>query len=535
MNPPFFNPFPRFYAVLPGALLADFIQLFSQEFFVGVELFRPVVIWLALAGLVSPWKARLRRTILYWVPYLILFVAYLYWRLALMPTPGTDRNTPRLLYGLLTTPLESFAELARIFAQSVVEMMLGVWYRTIEPGLFTAEPPANLVAWALAGITTGLLLAFFLWQARRKPGAVEQAGGERDWYATAIPVGFIAMILGFAPGWSIGRHIYDLSGMYNDRFGMAAMFGASLLIVGLVEALLRKETYRVVLLCLLVGLAVGQNFRTANTYRWSWEKQLRLYWQLKWRAPELKPPTTIMGEGALAPYIGSWANTSAIVQMYAPEKDVHYMDFWYLDISKANLMAHVEERKPVEDWKNFMYYSTPAENSIAISYKPEDQQCLWVLTRYDKTNPYITDLEYAAMQLTNLDRIAPETSRTLRADIFGPEIPHDWCYYYQKGDLARQFGDWPEVVRLWNEAEQQDLRPLVGVEYSPFIEGFAHTGDFEQALELTRSAALMDYKMRDYLCMTWNRIGEAASPGEQLQEALALAAEELPCDRSAFP
>ena len=47
------------------------------------------------------------------------------------------------------------------------------------------------------------------------------------------------MLLGFAPGWSVGRHIYDLTGIYNDRFGMAAMFGLAILIVGLADMLMK--------------------------------------------------------------------------------------------------------------------------------------------------------------------------------------------------------------------------------------------------------------------------------------------------------
>jgi hypothetical protein len=153
------------------------------------------------------------------------------------------------------------------------------------------------------------------------------------------PGGSAGYAVWLRPGWSIGRHISDLSGIYNDRFGLAAMFGASLLIVGLVELLLRKESYRVALLCLLVGLAVGQNFRYASDYRWSWEKQQRLYWQLHWRAPGLRAPTAILADGGLVAYIGSWATTSALAQMYAPEKDAHWMDYWYYDISKVDLTS----------------------------------------------------------------------------------------------------------------------------------------------------------------------------------------------------
>jgi hypothetical protein len=323
--------------------------------------------------------------------------------------------------------------------------------------------------------------------------------------------------------------------MYNDRFGLAAMFGASILIVGLIEMLLRKESYRVVLACLLVGLAVGQNFRTTTDYRWSWEKQLRLYWQLKWRAPELQAPTTIVGEGALIGSIGSWATTSAFVQMYAPEKDVHSVDFWYLDMGKADLTPHVEKNQPVIDEKSFMRYTAPENSSLVISYKPDEQQCLWVLSQNHESSRYNTEKESYALSLTNLDQILPVSNRTLRPDIFGAEIARDWCYYFQKGDLARQFQNWEEVVRLWQEAEQNGLHPRVGIEYAPFIEGYAHIGDFEGALALTRKAFFPDYVMRDYLCETWKRIGQTTEGAPARQDALQSAIDDFGCGAEILP
>jgi len=33
---------------------------------------------------------------------------------------------------------------------------------------------------------------------------------------------------------------------------------------------------------------------------------------------------------------------------------------------------------------------------------------------------------------------------------------HGWCYYYQKANLARQQGDWEQVIALGREAEKMD-------------------------------------------------------------------------------
>lgn len=82
------------------------------------------------------------------------------------------------------------------------------------------------------------------------------------------------------------------------------------------------------------------------------------------------------------------------------------------------------------------------------SFEPEKLQCLWILGPQDQANPYVSAALLEALPLSNLNQILPTSTRTLRSDIFGPEPAHDWCYYYQKGDLARQTQDWEQVVDL---------------------------------------------------------------------------------------
>jgi hypothetical protein len=67
------------------------------------------------------------------------------------------------------------------------------------------------------------------------------------------------------------------------------------------------------------------------------------------------------------------------------------------------------------------------------------------------------------------------------AVIFGKEPPHDWCYYYQKASLARQKGDWEEVVRLGLEAESLGFKPVEVSEWMPFYEAYIRAGQRDRA------------------------------------------------------
>ena len=106
--------------------------------------------------------------------------------------------------------------------------------------------------------------------------------------------------------------------------------------------------------------------------------------------------------------------------------------------------------------------------------------------------------------------------------IYGPEPVHGWCYYFEKADLARQFGDWETVTRLGDEAFSIDDYPNSPVERFVFIEGYAHTGQWKRAIELSN----VSYKVsKDFvgplLCRLWERIETETIGGVERSEALS--------------
>lgn len=232
---------------------------------------------------------------------------------------------------------------------------------------------------------------------------------------------------------------------------------------------------------------------------------------------------------------------SALAQMYAPDKNTHTMDVWYFDMNKFDLPVYVEGREPVYDEKNFMRYEAPLENSVVITYKPEEKQCLWVLTGRDANNLYLSKNERYLLPLSNPGQILRESGRPLRAplrvDIFGLPPEPDWCAYYEYAELARQYGDWDAVIAYWKAAQEEGFGPRVGVEYAPFIEAFARRGDYEQALALTRAVFITEdffpnYQMKPYLCALWQDLGAGALASPDGQQAVSDARDVLECRSS---
>jgi hypothetical protein len=510
-----------------GSLLTGMISLFSQEFFIGLELIRPILLWFELADQYISRRDRTRQTFRAWGPYLLMLIGYLIWRLFLMPTPGMDRNAPIILTNLFSSPLKTIPILLAMVFKDLVNGVIGGWYRTFQPELFTTSPISNLVAWVLVGLVfICLFVAFRLWEKTDN-----NSKGNDNFLPWAILIGLLALLLGFAPGWSIGRSISDPGGSYNDRFGLAAMAGASLLIVGLFEWLLKSQRIRTAFLFMMVALALGQQFRSETTYRWSWEKQKRMVWQLKWRAPQLASPTAIYGDGALIKYMGSWANTSLINEMYAIFDKSEFQPYWYVDLYKTNITNIIEKKANLNEKRVNLKYMGNSEQNLVIQANSLPVQCLWVVDFNDRYNPYLIPEVKNALSISNKDRILDLTDNLLDSELFGTEIPRDWCYYFEKADLARQIGDWKKVMGLWKEAISKGYSPSNSPEYIPFIEASAYLGEWSQAIELSRDANFPSYVMHDYLCTTWAKIDKTTNNSNGKFAAIEEVKSEFYCDQ----
>ena len=111
-------------------------------------------------------------------------------------------------------------------------------------------------------------------------------------------------------------------------------------------------------------------------------------------------------------------------------------------------------------------------------------------------------------------------SLNCRPVLFGKEPPHDWCYYYEKAELARQIGAWETVAALGDEARAQGFIPGDALEWLPFIEAYVITGDYQSAREISMIAYKDDSRPRKGLCHTWKRI-QANGQGKLEVENLA--------------
>ncbi len=90
--------------------------------------------------------------------------------------------------------------------------------------------------------------------------------------------------------------------------------------------------------------------------------------------------------------------------------------------------------------------------------------------------------------------------------IIGAEPKREWCYYFEKADLASQFQDWEAIINLYGEVSIKKYQPRDGREWFPFIEGLSHLSKWQEAAEISSLVIQDSNDLAPSLCTLWERI-----------------------------
>ena len=488
------------------AIIFEFAHLFLLEYFVGIELLRPLLLFILFRDF--PIRERITKSIKASAPFFLILILYVIFRSSYSSLIGYDRNTPIIFSQLLQTPLTTIISLIQTFFQDFAEIFITAWYDTLEPALFSWEKRSQLAIWL--GIAIFALFWGFYFSDKKDS---ETEIDLRTWTKEVIFIGFFATLFGVAPGWAVGKTVHGSNPLWNDRFAMASMFGAAMMLVGFVFLLFKNNRSPFIFIGILVSLAIGANLRSGLNYKASWEKQQKFYWQLYWRAPEIEENTAFLADSEFLFLMGAYPTSFAINTLYNNIDDFAEANYWlYVGGEHLPKGEAYQTGLPLMFEKYASTFLGTTDKTLPVFFEPENGQCLWVLRPEDKNNRILPNLSQQYASLANVSTIQRYSDQLPIEDVFGPEPKHNRCYYYEKAALANQYEDWDEVIRLWQEAEQADLLPYDGVEYVPFIQAFAHTGDWSRAEKLTLTANKITDRMSPFLCSTWRRLDYTNAP-----------------------
>lgn len=493
----------RFYWLTALALLTQALHMLTMEYFWGLELLRPLLLWIVFADLELPNRQRFTMVFRRWLPYLAIFLIALAVRMVFFVNPQDDPNQPNLLYSLVNQPLATLLRLIQLSVQDFIHNIAGAWYETARPDHIDLTDRVYIFS-ILAGLATALFTYYLLKQTDKL--TEKQASVRRVWLRQALLVGLVATFLGPLPVWLTDRGV--LWGMWGGRFALAAMFGLSILFYALLVWFTPRRMPILLLISTLVGLAVGYHLRNATEYYRSTLKQNQFYWQLYWRAPEIQPNTAILSADELFSFVGRASTAMALNLLYPQPEGQESLGYWFLELAHdigPKQVPRLARGKPLNPtFRNFTFQGNSLD-SLVIYYKSGTGRCLWVLSQDDADNSSLPELTTQALAASNLNRIIPEQGTTSYppTEIFGQEPPHDWCYYFQKADLMRQLGNWEAVASLGDEADQKGYQPADANEWIPFIQGFAQTNQWEKAFIKSRAAMQLNETIASRLCRIW--------------------------------
>ncbi|MBM3152915.1 MAG: hypothetical protein FJZ96_12075, partial [Chloroflexi bacterium] len=311
------------------SILVSLLGLVTLEYFIGVEFLRPLIIWIILSE-DGRARAGIKQALKFWSPYLLATALYLVWRFFFVESVWRDL-TPSMLSNFLHDPITTALQLVNFLLRDTLEMTLGVWFPAFDAAIFDLTAPVRNLALLLSLFVTAAFVFVLL---KQRP--MQQVNGREDrsgFWIQSLSIGLAGVVLGCAPGWLIGRSVTDTYGLWNDRFGLAAMFGASYFIIGSLGLVSRgSRLKREIFLAILVGFAVGRNFTVTDEYRWSSTWQNQFYSQLKWRAPYIESGTSILADNEMFPKMGVYATSFALNMLYPGVEPMPGMDYWFFTL-----------------------------------------------------------------------------------------------------------------------------------------------------------------------------------------------------------
>ena len=438
-----------------------------------------------------------------WLPHLIILISFLIWRVFIFKFPTYE---PDLLEGYQSNPGNTLTSLLARIPRDFYTVTVGAWLKSFHiPVISDFGTNATYLFWALiitALLASAVVLALI-------PGDKNKDDGRRKTLLELLVVGVLLYFMAASIVWVLDLPL-EIEFAW-DRMTLAYIPAVALLI-GLLYALSDKLKFiRNLAICLLIASAVGAHFENGMSYKRDWENMQDLFWQMSWRMPDLEPGTAVIGSGIGLDYYSDNSLTSPLNLQYAPDNKSYDLDyvFYYTDVRVGGWLPALKKDLPIHQPFRSFDFNGSTNNVVAIKYDPPG--CLQVMDGTYANSislPNLTQMQVDELRLSDLSLIKNEPQNQPLADIFEEEPPDNWCYYFEKADLARQYGSYADAAALGEEAIRQGFAPRAASEWLPFLESNIRLANWDRVDYIIEQVHSAPGNYMNGVCNTLQRLSK---------------------------
>ena len=491
------------------ALALNAITMLTSEYYYGLELTRPIILWLYHYRTQKDVRASLLNAFKAWLPYALLLAALFGWRYNV----STQRN-----YSI--TILDQIKQDG--LGQLIQKAALDLWTATVSAwqsvfnrsSLQEYGARMRLLYW---GIVFGSGMGTLVYLSLQK-----KQDAETRWRLETLVIGASALGISLLPFWV--TNLDPKLGFPDDRLLLPAALGTSLLLAALIDILIRPSALKLLVVALLVGFAAGSHNQNALIYQAAWTSTSSFFEQLSTRAPSLPAKTTILSN-QLPGRSTDNSLIAALNWVYAPnftDGNIPYQ-ILYVDLRFGRDNPEIDEDLIRSNYYLAYPFEGSAEQVLGVFYEPP--ACLQILYPENSLRQIPAPLD-AAIPYSHPEIILDETGMTAALPSFFADTgTQRWCNYFQRAELARQRGDWARVVQLGDAAFAAGKSPHHPSERIPFIEGYAQISAWAQAAQLTLDAP----KRSSMFCGVWERLQNATPSSPEKDSAFEKVEQRFEC------
>lgn len=459
-----------------AAVILGWLYLGLVEYFIGFEVLRWASFYILESRSQTSWQQGLVASIRKWLPSLIIPIAFLVWRLFFFVSKRGATDVDLQFGTFRLYPLQTIYHWTIQVIQNLFTVMLGAWVTPL------SQLTGYIQIWGgILALITAISFVLVLFKLEQDFVADNMQQTRITW--EALGLGLLVAVTGLIPIVMVNRGVSFPS---YSRYSLVSSVGVAIFIVALLNAI-SSRILRYSLLGTLILIAMLTHHANAINFAEQSAIIRNFWWQVAWRVPQLAPRTTLVGNypAAIEEDYFIWGPANLI---YYPEKKSSLgiqPDIFAAVLNRDALIKILtRERQEFDNRKNIITYKN--YRNILILSQPSPASCVQAI---NGAQPEFSTYEWDSIRVigsySELEHILVDKAPHIPPVIvFGPEPSRGWCYYFQKADLARQRGDWNEILQLANEASNKDLKPGDLIEWMPFLQAFALNNKTDQLIQV---------------------------------------------------